>query len=93
MEKLSAGDLTYRVTDSLAAAYEKLREDFNGSMAKLEETMGVIVGNAGGIHSGSQEITVASDDLARRTEQQAASLEETCRGALGTDHRHRAQDR
>jgi methyl-accepting chemotaxis protein len=77
MEKLAAGDLTYRVTDDLAPAYEKLREDFNGSMAKLEETMGVIVGNAGGIHSGAQEITVASDDLSRRTEQQAASLEET----------------
>jgi methyl-accepting chemotaxis protein len=77
MEKLAAGDLTYRVNDDLAAAYEKLREDFNGSMAKLEKTMGVIVGNAGGIHSGSQEISVASDDLSRRTEQQAASLEET----------------
>ena len=77
MEKLAAGDLTYRVTDHLAPAYEKLREDFNGSMAKLEQTMGVIVGNAGGIHSGSQEISVASDDLSRRTEQQAASLEET----------------
>lgn len=49
MEKLSAGDLTYRVTDHLAPAYEKLREDFNGSMAKLEQTMGVIVTNAGGI--------------------------------------------
>jgi methyl-accepting chemotaxis protein len=77
MEKLSAGDLTYRVNDDLAPAYEKLREDFNGSMAKLEQTMGVIVGNAGGIHSGSHEISVASDDLSRRTEQQAASLEET----------------
>ena len=77
MEKLSSGDLTYRVRDNLAPAYEKLREDFNGSMAKLETTMGVIVGNAGGIHSGSQEISVASDDLSRRTEQQAASLEET----------------
>jgi methyl-accepting chemotaxis protein len=77
MEKLSQGDLTYRVTDQLAEAYEKLREDFNGSMAKLESTMSVIVGNAGGIHSGSKEISVASDNLARRTEQQAASLEET----------------
>jgi methyl-accepting chemotaxis protein len=77
MEKLAAGDLTYRVNDDLSPAYEKLRGDFNGSMAKLEKTMGVIVGNAGGIHSGSQEISVASDDLSRRTEQQAASLEET----------------
>jgi methyl-accepting chemotaxis protein len=77
MEKLSHGDLTYRVNDDLAPAYEKLREDFNNSMAKLESTMSLIVGNAGGIHTGSKEISVASDNLARRTEQQAASLEET----------------
>lgn len=77
MEKLAHGDLTFRVTADLPPAYAKLRDDFNGSMAKLEETMTVIVGNAGGIHSGSKEITVASDDLARRTEQQAAGLEET----------------
>jgi methyl-accepting chemotaxis protein len=77
MEKLAEGDLTFRVNDELPPAYAKLRDDFNNSMAKLAQTMGVIVGNAGGIHSGSREISMASDDLSRRTEQQAASLEET----------------
>jgi methyl-accepting chemotaxis protein len=33
--------------------------------------------NTAGIHSGSGEIAVAADDLSRRTEQQAAGLEET----------------
>jgi methyl-accepting chemotaxis protein len=77
LEKLSAGDLAFRLDEPFAPAYEKLRVDFNGSMAKLEQTMTVIVGNASGIHSGSREITTASDDLAKRTEQQAAGLEET----------------
>ena len=77
LEKLAAGDLTYRVQDQLPPQYEKLRENFNGAMGKLESTMGVIIDNAQGIHNGSQEITSASDDLARRTEQQAAGLEET----------------
>jgi methyl-accepting chemotaxis protein len=77
LEKLADGDLTYRVKDDLPMQYEKLRNDFNGAMSKLQETMVVIVGNADGIKNGSREITTASDDLARRTEQQAAGLEET----------------
>ncbi len=77
LEKLSAGDLTFRVTTAFAAEYEKLRVDFNGAMEKLQETMKVVAANAQGIRSGTDEISQASDDLSRRTEQQAASLEET----------------
>src|SRR6202041_3534368 len=36
-----------------------------------------IAANTQGVRSGASEITQASDDLSRRTEQQAASLEET----------------
>ena len=77
LERLADGDLTYRVNDDLPEQYEALRTNFNGAMAKLQDTMKVIVGNADGIRSGSREITNASDDMARRTEQQAAGLEET----------------
>ena len=77
LEKLAAGDLTYRVQDDLPPQYEKLRGDFNGAMGKLQETMKIIIGNADGIRNGSREIMTASDDMARRTEQQAAGLEET----------------
>ncbi len=77
LEKLSAGDLTFRVTAQFAAEYEKLRTDFNAAMQKLQETMKVVASNAAGIRSGTDEISQASDDLSRRTEQQAANLEET----------------
>ena len=77
LEKLSAGELTFRLTQAFAADYEKLRADFNAAMATLQETMTVIGGATLGIRSGADEITQASDDLSRRTEQQAASLEET----------------
>ncbi len=77
LSRLAAGDLTFRLNDALPDGYEKLRADFNAAMAHLEETMGVIAGNAKGIHSGAGEISQAADDLSRRTEQQAASLEET----------------
>ena len=77
LEHLSKGDLTYRLRAAFAPAYRKLQDDFNTAMDKLQDTMAVIIANAQGIRSGSDEITVASDDLARRTEHQAATLEQT----------------
>jgi methyl-accepting chemotaxis protein len=75
--KLSDGDLTYRLSDAFTADYEKIRADFNAAMAKLQDTIKIVAGNTQGIYSGTGEITQAADDLFRRTEQQAASLEET----------------
>jgi methyl-accepting chemotaxis protein len=77
MEKLSAGDLTFRLTETFPADYEKLRYDFNGAMDGLRDTMRVIVTNTDGMRTGSGEISQAADDLSRRTEQQAATLEQT----------------
>jgi len=77
LEKLSAGELTFRLSEAFAAEYEKLREDFNGAMGQLQDTMKVITGSTQGIRSGTDEISQAADDLSKRTEQQAASLEET----------------
>ncbi len=77
LEKLSAGDLLFRLTTPFSEDYEKLRADFNAAMEKLQETMQSIAANTQGVRAGAEEITQASDDLSRRTEQQAASLEET----------------
>ena len=77
LEKLSSGDLLFRLTTAFGGDYEKLRADFNAAMEKLQETMQAIATNTQGVRSGAEEITQASDDLSRRTEQQAASLEET----------------
>ena len=77
LSRLASGDLTHQVPADIPPAYAELRTNFNAALAKLQETMRVILGNAGSIRSGSQQITVASDDLAKRTEQQAAGLEET----------------
>jgi methyl-accepting chemotaxis protein len=77
LEKLSSGDLLFRLTEVFSADYEKLRADFNAAMENLQGTMQAIATNTQGVRSGAEEITQASDDLSRRTEQQAASLEET----------------
>ena len=77
LDRLSRGDLVSRLDRSFAPEYEKLRANFNGAMAKLQDTLKVVAQNGGAIRSGTGEISTAADDLSRRTEQQAASLEET----------------
>ncbi len=77
LERLAAGDLTFRLNAALPDDYEALRGDLNTAMSELQTLVSRIVENTSGIRSGTSEITRASDDLSRRTEQQAASLEET----------------
>lgn len=77
LERLSGGDLVFRLDQPFTVDYEKLRHDFNAAMGKLQETMGSISSATGGVRSGAGEISQAADDLSRRTEQQAAGLEET----------------
>ncbi|WP_421934371.1 methyl-accepting chemotaxis protein [Phenylobacterium sp.] len=77
LSRLSDGDLLHRLPDDFPAAYVKLRDDFNRAMSGLEEAMLVIAANASSMQNGAGEISGAADDLSRRTEQQAASLEET----------------
>jgi methyl-accepting chemotaxis protein len=77
LARLADGDLTVCLVEPFEPAHEKLREDFNQVVAQLHASIRVIVANVASLRSGTSEITVASDDLARRTEQQAASLEQT----------------
>ncbi len=77
LERLSSGDLLYRLNTAFAPEYEKLRMDFNQAMETLEKTMQGIAAATQGVRASAAEITHSSDDLARRTEHQAASLEET----------------
>jgi methyl-accepting chemotaxis protein len=77
LDRMSSGDLTVRLETAFAPEYERLRKDFNRTVAQLEKTIGTMVGITDAIRNGSGQITAAADDLSRRTEQQAASLEET----------------
>jgi methyl-accepting chemotaxis protein len=75
--ELAAGNLTHRIDAPLAPEYETLRASFNKTVSELGELMQRISGSAQGVATGANEIRAASDDLAMRNEQQAASLEET----------------
>jgi methyl-accepting chemotaxis protein len=77
LNRLASGDLNFRLDTQFEAEYEQLRKDFNGAVAKLEDTLRTIIGAVNNIRSGAGEIGSAADDLSRRTEQQAAGLEET----------------
>jgi methyl-accepting chemotaxis protein len=77
LSRLSSGDLLYRLETPFDPQVEKLRLDFNQTVAKLSETMVRVGANTQAIRSGTGEISSAAEDLSRRTEHQAASLEET----------------
>ncbi len=77
LSALSAGNLQYRISADFPGDYAKLKADFNSTITALEETIGGVNRTARVIGSGTNEISAAASDLARRTEHQAASLEET----------------
>ena len=81
LDALSKGDLSVRVGE-VDHRYTRIRDHFNSSVASLEEAIDAVIHAVTTIRSGLAEISTASNDLARRTEQQAASLEETV-AALG----------
>lgn len=77
LDRLAAGDLTYRLETELPTAYEKLRTDLNAAVAGLKTLIRGILEGADNIGMGMQGISLATHDLSRRTETQAAGLEET----------------
>ncbi len=77
LSRLAEGDLTFRIAAGFPAALQKLKEDYNATMQQLQGEVSVIVDNAARMRAGVSEIGHAADDLSRRTEQQAATLEET----------------
>jgi methyl-accepting chemotaxis protein len=77
MNSLAAGDLTHSLSTPFAPEYEQLRSDFNEAVDALQRAIAVVVEKGAAIRSGVAELGDASDDIARRTEQQAAALEET----------------
>jgi methyl-accepting chemotaxis protein len=77
LSAMSNGDLSVHLSKPFVGELEKLRIDFNQSVSRLSETMAELRGESQEIDAGASEMLDASNDLSRRTEQQAASLEET----------------
>ena len=75
--RLSRGDISQTIETPFFGKLETLRNDFNGSLVRLQDTLSQIRNNAKMIQHNSNELSDSADELSKRTEQQASSLEET----------------
>ncbi|ETD85608.1 methyl-accepting chemotaxis protein [Rhodobacter capsulatus] len=74
---MSAGELDHRLDRPMAAEFETLRQNYNEAIGRMAELVGSILDSAQSIQSETESLSGASAELGRRTETQAASLEET----------------
>mgnify|MGYP001251310331 CR=1 FL=1 len=77
LERLSNGDLAFRIDADFPGEYRSLKANFNAALESLEETVRMVSAAVETIGSGTDEISASTNDLSKRTEQQAAQLEET----------------
>ncbi len=77
LESLAQGDLTRPINAEFTGSYVALKDNFNAALNSLSSLIHSVKESVRSIGSGSTEIQAASEDLARRTESAAASLEET----------------
>ena len=79
LRHVSAGNLAVRLDEGFSGEFAAIRDDFNASMGDLAQMIEAVVISIRGIEAGSNEISAASDDLARKAELQAAMLERSGR--------------
>jgi len=77
--KLANGNLAAEMSEDLAADYVAMARTYNHAIDALRLTVAEVRNSTYEIAEGSTNLSGAADDLARRTEQQAASLEESSR--------------
>ncbi|ACI53189.1 methyl-accepting chemotaxis sensory transducer [Gluconacetobacter diazotrophicus PA1 5] len=72
---MAKGDLRVRISGAIFdGEFTPLRDAFNHSALRLSEALRAVASNSDLIATGATEISTASDDLAKRTEKQAANL-------------------
>jgi methyl-accepting chemotaxis protein len=77
LSKLSDGALTFRLSEDIPEAYSQIKDNFNASISRLQETLVAIAMAAKEVTSASGDISSSAADLSARTEQQSKSLQQT----------------
>jgi len=77
LQALAKGDLTQEITADYQGLLGQLKNDCNSTSQRLAAIVTQIKEAANTIQLATQEIAVGNADLSQRTEQQAASIEET----------------
>ncbi|RUM03878.1 methyl-accepting chemotaxis protein [Rhizobium chutanense] len=74
--RLARGDISQTIATPFFGRLEQLRNDFNSSLLRLQETIDQIRTNTRMIEGNAGQMDLAAGNLAKRTEQQAVALEE-----------------
>ncbi|KQV84127.1 globin-coupled sensor protein [Rhizobium sp. Root1220] len=77
LEALSNGDLEATLPADLPGNFKEMAEDYNRAVAALRTSFASVRATSGEILQGTDAIAKGSDDLALRTAQQAAGVEES----------------
>jgi len=77
LQRLAEGDLKNPISQELSSEYDQLRVDFNRAQHMLAQAMHDVLHAAIEIESSSEKLTESATSLAKRTEHQANSLEQT----------------
>lgn len=77
LQDLADGELTTRITRDLDPKYQQLAENFNAALAQIHNTIKSVLDVTMHLDTKAGEIREGSVSLSQRTENQAATLEET----------------
>ena len=75
--QLARGNISYRITKRLHPEYQQLSQSFNTSVDTLAQSLASIVQSTNSVRDEASSIYAINESIARRTEVQAATLEET----------------
>ncbi len=77
MESMAQGDFTVQIGNTYGGAFARIREATNATIQQLGTLVGDIRAASETVASAAREIAMGNADLSRRTEQEAAALEQT----------------
>ncbi|GBR53166.1 methyl-accepting chemotaxis protein [Neokomagataea thailandica NBRC 106555] len=77
LSALAEGNMAYRIADEFPEHFAVMKTDFNAACTQLQKTIAAVQSGVVAIGAGAKQITTSSSDMARRTEQQAANIEES----------------
>ncbi|SMX45110.1 methyl-accepting chemotaxis protein [Maliponia aquimaris] len=77
LDTLADGVLNREIQAEFPPEYKALRDNYNRAVSHLRRVIDEVADSAGSLLDNANQIAAASDDLSRRTETQAATLEQS----------------
>lgn len=77
LERISAGNLTEKITNEYHGTFGKLKEYSNTTMDKLNDIIGDIIVRSSSLVTSASEVSSTANSLSQGASEQAASVEET----------------